>query len=65
MGLPLVDFDVALSAVTYNLRRLGSVLRQQPELWAARNKRRTATRPPAFLCLLLATLRLPRRRRCC
>jgi hypothetical protein len=32
MGLPLVDF--ALSAVTYNLRRLASLLRGQPELEA-------------------------------
>lgn len=31
---PLLDFDVAFSAVTYNLRRLDSLLRQQPELEA-------------------------------
>ncbi len=34
VGLPLVDFDVALSALTHNLRRLGSLLKQQPELEA-------------------------------
>ena len=59
MGLPMVDFDVALSAVTYNLRRLGSVLRQQPELEA--RVQQEADRDKAvgrllFLCLLLAAL---------
>lgn len=67
VGQPLVDFDVALSAVTYNLRRLGSVLRQQPELEA--RVQQEADRDKAvgrllFLCLLLAARQLRRYRRC-
>jgi|JI9StandDraft_1071089.scaffolds.fasta_scaffold30663_3 hypothetical protein len=68
LGLPLVDFDVALSAVTYNLRRLGSVLRQQPELWARVQQeadRHKGAGRLLFLCLLLATLQLHRRHRRC
>lgn len=65
VGLPLVDFDVALSALTYNLRRLGSLLKQQPELEAQlqREADRNEAQRLLFMCLLLAVLWLRRCRR--
>jgi transposase len=66
MGLPLVDFDVALSAVTFNLRRLGALLQQQPELEARLQQEADRHRAAArllFLYWLLATLWLHRRSR--
>lgn len=53
MGQPRVEFDVALSALTYNLRRLGSLLQTQPELEADRQQ---AARRLFFVYLLLAAL---------
>src|SRR5262249_30068341 len=64
MGLPLVDFDVALSAVTFNLRRLGALLQQQPELEARLQQEADRHRAAArllFWCWLLAGLWLQRR----
>lgn len=66
VGLPLVDFDVALSALTHNLRRLGSLLKQQPELEAQLQQeadRQREARRLLFMCLLLAALWLRRCRR--
>jgi transposase len=66
VGLPMVDFDVALSALTHNLRRLGSLLKQQPELLAQLQQeadRHKAAQRLLFMCLLLAALWLCRCRR--
>ena len=54
MGHDNVSFDSTLSALAYNLRRLGSVLREQPAV-AARLE--AAAQRLLFLCLVLAILR--------
>ena len=54
MGQDNVSFDATLSALAYNLRRLGGVLRDQPAV-AARLE--AAARRLLFLCLVLALLR--------
>ena len=54
MGQDNVSFDATLSALAYNLRRLGGVLRKQPTV-AARLE--AAARRLLFLCLVLALLR--------
>lgn len=51
MGQDNVSFDETLSALAYNLRRLGSVLVKQPEVAA-----RLASVRVVFLCLVLAVL---------
>ena len=58
VGLPLVDFDVALSALSYNLRRLSSLLKQQPELEAKLQQEadRQEAQRLLFMCLLLTAL---------
>lgn len=63
VGLPQVDFDVALSALTHNLRRLGSLLKQQPELEVQLQQeadRHKAAQRLLFMCWLLAALWLRR-----
>ena len=51
MGLDNVSFDETLSALAYNLRRLGAVLKQKPEVAS-----RLEAAALVFLCLLLASL---------
>jgi hypothetical protein len=53
MGMDNVSFDETLSALAYNLRRLGAVLKQNPEA-----ARRLAAEAAVFLCLVLFSLRL-------
>jgi hypothetical protein len=53
MGQDNVSFDETLSALAYNLRRLGAVLKQKPELAS-----RLEAEALVFLCLLLASLGL-------
>jgi len=53
MGQANVDFDETLSALGYNLRRLGAVLKQRPDLAP-----RLAAVVLVFLCLMLLCRRL-------
>lgn len=66
VGLAAVDFDVALSALTHNLRRLGSLLKQRPELLAQLQQeadRQKEVQRLLIMCLLLAALWLRQCRR--
>jgi hypothetical protein len=53
MGMDNVSFDETLSALGYNLRRLGAVLKHNPEL-----ARRLEAQVAVFLCLVLVSLGL-------